>query len=322
MGFTPTETIWFNGALVPWHDAKVHVLAHGLHYGTGVFEGMRSYATPEGSAVFRLDAHMERLFRSAAAYELPIPYSLRDLTEATLEVVRVNKLANAYLRPIAFFDASTLSVWTKDSPVTVAIAGFPSGAYLAGGPEQGVRVMISSVRKFDSAAMPATAKACGQYINSARAVQEAQRKGFDEALLLNSRGDVAEGSGENIFVVKNGAIVTNDADASILMGVTRATILELARDLKIPTRVAPISVADVTSADELFFSGTAVEVTPIREVEGTTIGDGKPGPITRRLQETFYQVVRGERPEYRKWLAFADQQQFTIHDSQFTKVSL
>jgi branched-chain amino acid aminotransferase len=307
VGFTPTEKIWFNGQLVPWHDAKVHVLAHGLHYGTGVFEGMRSYETPEGSAVFRLDMHLERMFQSAAVYELEIPYSSQTLADATLDVVRVNKLGNAYLRPIAFFDANTLSVWTKDCPVTVAIAGFPLGEYLAGGPDQGVRVTISSVRKFPSNAMPATGKACGQYINSARAVQEAQRRGYDEAILLNQRGEVSEGSGENIFVVKNGTITTNDADADILMGVTRATMLELASDLSIPVRIAPLSIGDLIAADELFFSGTAVEVTPIREIDGHSVGDGKPGAITRRIQKTFDDAVHGRSPQYRKWLAFAHQ---------------
>ena len=306
MGFTPTESIWFNGRLVPWQEAKVHVLAHGLHYGTGVFEGMRCYRTVDGPAVFRLDAHLERFFQSAATYDLPIGYSVQQLTDATLDLIRANKLENAYLRPIAFFDASTLSVWTKDSPVTVAIAGFPTGAYLAGA-EKGVRVTVSPVRKFPSNAMPADAKACGQYINSARAVNEAQRRGFDEAILLNQRGEVSEGSGENIFLVKHGTIITNGVDADILMGITRDTMLQLARDLSIPTRVASITVADLTSADELFFSGTAVEVTPVREVDGTVIGDGTPGPITKRIQETFFAIVRGHRPEYRKWLAFANQ---------------
>ena len=307
MGFTPTEKIWFNGKLVNWADAKIHVLAHGLHYGTGVFEGMRCYKTAEGSAVFRLDAHLQRFYESAAMYELEIPYTRAQLAEATLDVVRVNKLENAYLRPIAFFDAGTLSVWTRECPVTVAIAGFPSGAYLAGGLEKGVRVTISSIRKYPSNAIPAAGKACGQYINSARAVQEAQRKGFDEAILLNQRGEVSEGSGENIFVVKNGTVITNGGDADILMGVTRDTMLQLAKDLGIQTRVDRITVDDLKNADELFFSGTAVEVTPIREIDGTTIGGGKPGPITKRIQETFFQAVRGELTQYRKWLAFAQQ---------------
>jgi branched-chain amino acid aminotransferase len=191
--------------------------------------------------------------------------------------------------------------------VTVAIAGFPTGAYHTGGPDHGVRVTISPIRKFDNSAMPAWAKACGQYINSARAVNEAQRRGFDEAILLNSHGMVAEGSGENLFVVKNGALITNDRDDAILMGVTRASILEIARDLGIPTEVSSIAVDDLLNADELFFSGTAVEVTPIRELDGKTIGDGKPGAVTRRIQRTFNEAVRGARAEYRKWLSFVGQ---------------
>ena len=307
MGFTPTDYIWFNGTLVPWADARVHVLAHGLHYGTGVFEGMRSYPTADGPAVFRLDAHLERFYASATLYDLEIPYDRAALYDATLEVIRANRLESAYVRPIAFFDAATLSVWTKECPITVAIAAFPTGQYHAGGPDHGVRVTVSPIRKFDNSAMPAWAKACGQYINSARAVNEAQRRGYDEAILLNAKGQVAEGSGENLFVVKRGMLVTNDKDDSILMGITRASILELARDLAIPTRVAPISVDDLLGADELFFTGTAVEVTPVREVDGTTIGDGKPGPTTRRLQQTFNEVVRGNRLEYRHWLAYTKQ---------------
>jgi len=217
-------------------------------------------------------------------------------------VVRANKLEAAYLRPIAFFDAATLSVWTKECPVTVAIAALPTGKYLANA-DAGVRVTVSPVRKFDNSAMPAWAKACGQYINSARAVNDAQRRGFDEALLLNSQGLVAEGSGENLFVVKDGAIVTNDKDASILMGVTRASILEIARDLGIPTKISPISVEDLMTADELFFTGTAVEVTAIREIDGHVVSGGNLGPVTRRIQDTFNQAVRRQLPQYRHWLA-------------------
>ena len=233
MGFTPTETIWFNGKLVPWNDAKVHVLAHGLQYGTGVFEGMKSYPTADGPAIFRLDAHLERFYKSAELYDIGDPLLAADaIAEASLEVVRANRLEASYLRPVAFFDAGTLSVWTAECPVTVAIAAVPTGKYLANA-DAGVRVTVSPIRKFDNSAIPAWAKACGQYINSARAVNDAQRRGFDEALLLNSQGLVAEGSGENLFVVKNGAIVTNDKDASILMGVTRASVLEIAKDLGI-----------------------------------------------------------------------------------------
>jgi branched-chain amino acid aminotransferase len=306
MGFTPTEKIWFNGKLVPWDEAKVHVLAHGLQYGTGVFEGMKSYPTADGPAIFRLDAHLERFYKSAELYDLTIPYTLTELTDASLEVVRVNKLEASYLRPVAFFDAGTLSVWTKECQVAVAIAAVPTGKYLANA-DDGVRVTISPIRKFDNSAIPAWAKACGQYINSARAVNDAQRRGFDEALLLNSQGLVAEGSGENLFVVKGGAVVTNDKDASILMGVTRASILEIAKDLGIDARVADISVEDVLGADELFFTGTAVEVTAIREVDGRMMSGGKPGPITRRIQDTFNQAVRGQLPQYRRWLSFVGQ---------------
>jgi branched-chain amino acid aminotransferase len=307
MGFTPTEKIWFNGKLVAWDDAKVHVLAHGLQYGTGVFEGMKSYPTADGPAIFRLDAHLERFYKSGELYDLTIPYPMQTLVDASLEVIRINKLEAAYMRPVAFFDAGTLSVWTKECPITVAIAAVPTAKYLANA-DAGVKVTVSPVRKFDNSAMPAWAKACGQYINSARAVNEAQRRGFDEALLLNSKGMVAEGSGENLFIVKNGAIKTNDRDASILMGVTRSSVLEIARDLGIESRVADISVDDLTNADELFFSGTAVEVTAIREVDGHVVGDGKPGPITRRIQDTFNQAVRGELPQYRRWLSFVRQE--------------
>jgi branched-chain amino acid aminotransferase len=307
MGFTKTDYIWFNGQLVPWAEATVHVLAHGLQYGTGVFEGMKSYPTADGPAIFRLDAHMERFYKSAELYDIGIPYAPAALSEASLEVVRANKLEASYLRPVAFFDAGTLSVWTKECPVTVAIAAVPTAKYHDAA-DSGLKVTISPIRKFDASAIPAWAKACGQYINSARAVNDAQRRGFDEALLLNSQGLVAEGSGENLFVVKQGAVVTNDKDASILMGVTRASILEIAKDLGIEARVAPISVEDVMGADELFFTGTAVEVTAIREVDGRVMSGGKPGPVTRRIQDTFNQAVRGELPQYRKWLSFIRQE--------------
>jgi branched-chain amino acid aminotransferase len=268
---------------------------------------MKSYPTAEGPAIFRLDAHLERLYKSAELYDLAIPYSLATLTDASLEVVRANKLEASYLRPVAFFDAATLSVWTKECPVTVAIAAVPTGKYLANA-DAGVRVTVSPIRKFDNSAMPAWAKACGQYINSARAVNDAQRRGFDEALLLNSQGLVAEGSGENLFLVKDGGIVTNDKDASILMGVTRASILEIARDLGIAARISPISVEDLMTADELFFTGTAVEVTAIREIDGHVVSGGKPGPVTRRIQDTFNQAVRGQLPQYRHWLTFVRQE--------------
>jgi branched-chain amino acid aminotransferase len=308
-GFTKTNVIWMNGKLVNWAEAQVHVTAHALQYGTGVFEGMRSYDTPDGPAIFRLDAHMRRFIDSAGFYELTMPYSFDQLCEASLEVVRANRLENAYLRPIAFFDSHTFSVWPKDCPVTVAIIGVPGRAYIQGGPEAGVRVTVSTVRRIDPSTLPPFVKACGHYTNSVRAVQEAIRRGYDEALLLNTRGDVAEGSGENLFVVKNGGVITNDVDASILLGVTRDAVLTIARDLNIPVTVRPISLHDVHTADELFFSGTAVEVTPIKEVDGRVFSEGKPGPITQRIQQVFFEAVHGKLPKYRSWLAYSGQAQ-------------
>ena len=308
-GFTKTDFIWMNGELVLWDQAQVHVTAHALQYGTGVFEGMRSYDTPDGPAIFRLELHLRRFLESAKFYEIEIPYSIENLSAASLEVIRANRLENAYLRPLAFFDSHTFSVWPKDCPVSVAVIAVPGRAYIQGGPEAGVRVTVSTVRRIDSSALPAFVKACGHYTNSVRAVQEAIRRGYDEALLLNSKGDVAEGSGENLFVVKNGTIITNDIDASILLGVTRDSVLQIARDLGLPVVVRPITLTDVQTADELFFSGTAVEVTPIKEVDGRVYGDGKPGPITKRIQQTFFDAVHGRLPQYRSWLSYLGQAQ-------------
>ena len=308
-GFTKTQFIWMNGRLVGWDEAQVHVTAHALQYGTGVFEGMRSYDTPEGAAIFRLEPHMRRFIDSAKFYELTIPYSLDDLSNASLEVIRRNQLDNAYIRPLAFFDSYTFSVWPKDCPVSVAIIAVPGRAYIQGGPEAGVRVTVSTVRRIDPSTLPPFVKACGHYTNSVRAVQEAIRRGYDEALLLNTKGDVAEGSGENLFVVKNGTLITNDVDASILLGVTRDAVLQIARDLGIPVVIRPISLTDVHTADELFFSGTAVEVTPIREVDGRVYGDGKPGPVTQKIQKTFFDAVHGRLPQYRNWLSYVGQLQ-------------
>jgi branched-chain amino acid aminotransferase len=304
-GFTTTEFIWMNGELVPWDGARVHITAHGLHYGTGVFEGMRSYDTADGPAIFRLDAHMRRLAASAEFYEIALPYSFEQLCAASLNVIRANGLENAYIRPLAFFDSRSFSVWPKDCPVSVAIIAIPGKPYIQGGPEHGVRVTVSTVRRIDSATLPPFVKACGHYTNSVRAVQEAIRRGFDEALLLNAKGDVAEGSGANLFVVKNGTLITNDLDASIVMGITRDSVLQIARDIGIPVAIRGLTMADLQTADEVFFSGTAVEITPIKDVDGHAVGDGKPGPVTQRLQKTFFDAVHGRLPQYRSWLTVA-----------------
>lgn len=300
--FTQTKYIWKDGALVPWDAAQTHVSAHALQYGTGVFEGMRAYETPDGAAIFRLDDHMRRLAVSAAAYELALPFSVEQLSGAALEVIRANNLTNAYIRPLAFFDSYSFAVWPKDCPVTVAIIAVPGRVYIDGA-DRGIRVMISSTRRIDASVLPPHVKACGQYTNSVRAVQEAMRKGFDEAILLNNKGDVAEGSGANVFVVKGGALITNDATASILPGITRDSVLRIAGDLGIPVDVRPISVADLRNADELFFCGTAVEVMPIRQVDDAVIGDGSPGQLTRRLRDAYQDAVHGLDSRYHDWLA-------------------
>ena len=301
--FTKAEFIWKNGELVRWDDAQTHVTAHGLHYGTGVFEGMRCYDTPGGPAIFRLDAHMVRFAASARFYELKLPYTFEQLCTASLDVIRANRLQNAYLRPLAYFDSHSFSVWPKDFPVSVTIIAVPGKPYIQGGPEHGVRVTVSTVRRIDASTLPPFVKACGHYTNSVRAVQEAIRRGFDEALLLNQKGDVAEGSGANLFVVRNGTLVTNDADAGIVFGITRDSVIKIARDAGVNVEIRPITLADLELADEIFFSGTAVEITPIKEVDGRIVGDGKPGPITRQLQEIFFDAVHGRRPEYRSWLS-------------------
>jgi len=301
--------IWYDGKLVPWREATTHVLTHSLHYGLAVFEGLRAYKTGAGTAIFRLKEHTERLFNSAHIFMMKMPYDRQTILEAQKEVVRANQLDACYVRPIAFYGSEKMGVSPKGAQVHVAIAAWPWGAYLgADGIEKGIRVKTSSYARHHINVTMCRAKFSGTYANSILANQEALEHGYDEALLLDVDGYVAEGSGENLFVVKNGTIVTNDKDECILMGVTRASVLELAADLGIGTRVAPISVEDVLGSDELFFSGTAVEVTPIRDVDGHTIGDGKPGPITRRIQETFNKAVRGQLPQYRRWLSFVRQE--------------
>ncbi len=303
--FIKSDFIWLNGKLVRWADATINVSAHALQYGTGVFEGMRSYETPDGPAIFRLDAHIRRLFMSASFYEIGIPFSFDQLCAASLDVVRANGLTNAYLRPLAFFDSYSFAVWPKDCPVSVAIIAVPGKPYFQGESNRGVRTTLSSVSRIDASTLPPFVKACGHYTNSVRAVQEAIRRGYDDAILLNSKGDVAEGSGANLFVVRDGTLITNDVDASIVMGITRDSVLTIARGLEIPVTVRPISTSDIALADELFFSGTAVEIMPITEVDGRTIGDGRPGMVTKRVQQMFFDAVYGRSDRYRDWLAYA-----------------
>jgi branched-chain amino acid aminotransferase len=227
------------------------------------------------------------------------------LCDAALDVLRANHLENAYFRPLAFFDSYSFSVWPKDCPVSVAIIAVPGRAYLQGGPEHGVRVTVSTVKRIESSTLPPHIKASGHYTNSVLAVQEAIRRGYDDALLFNAKGDISEGSGANLFIVRNGTLITNDLDASILPGITRDSVLHIARDLNLPITIRPMTLPDVQTADEVFFCGTAVEVTPIREVDGRIIGEGKPGPITQRIQRTFYDAVHGRLAQYKRWLTTA-----------------
>ena len=299
-----TKSIWWNGALIPHADAKVHILTHALHYGTGVFEGIRAYRGPDGLAVFRLREHIERLFASAAAYKIQMPLSVEQVIQGCLDIVRDNDLDECYLRPLAFVGEGPLGVYWRDNPTNIAVAAFPWGTYL--GPEaleKGIRVTISSWTRIHHSQFPTTAKGCGQYLNSVLAVRDAHEKGFDEALLLDRHGNVAEGSGENLFLLQDGRLHTPGLDSSILPGITRATVMELAEDFGIPVDIGSVTRGEVYTADEAFFTGTAAEVTPIREVDGHVIGSGGRGPITEKLQTAYLSTVRGGNPAKEKWLA-------------------
>ncbi|MFZ0634244.1 MAG: branched-chain amino acid transaminase [Candidatus Acidiferrales bacterium] len=303
MGFEQARWVWMNGSIVPWDQATFHVSSHALHYGSGVFEGIRCYDTVRGPAIFRLPEHLERLFNSAKFYDLKIPYTIEQLDAAICEVVRRNQFRGCYVRPICFYGSATLGVHPRNCPVQSAILAWPWDSFLkADGEHTGVRVCISPWRKFHSTMMPTTAKACGQYINSILAVQDAQRRGFDEALLLDKNESLAEGSGENLFVVKNGRIITNDSRHSILMGVTRDAVIQIARDLGVSVDARDLQMDDLTTADEAFFTGTAVEVAPIQELEGKPIGPVFPGPVTRQIRSVFRAASSGQDARYARWL--------------------
>jgi len=303
MPITAVEKIWMNGELVTWKDAKVHLLTHALHYGSGVFEGIRCYNTKKGPAVFRLKDHMQRLENSAKLYYMELPYTVEELSDATKKLIRANKIKECYIRPIAYRGYGEMGLNPLNSVVDVAIAVWPWGTYLGEeGVKKGIRVKISSYERINSNCIPPAAKATGQYINSILAKVEALKSGYDEALMLDQRGMVSEGPGENIFLVKNGMLYTPPAHASILPGITRDSIIQIAGDLKIPVCITDIDRGMLFTADELFFTGTAAEVTPIREVDGILIGN--PGPVTKKLQETFFKAVKGGAKKYEQWLDF------------------
>ncbi len=303
MSFAQSKWVWMNGDVVLWENATTHVSAHALHYGTGVFEGVRCYETASGPAVFRLDAHLDRLYASAETCGLPIPFSAGELAEAICQVVRRNGFRDCYIRPLCYFGSGSLGLNPRACPVEVAILAWPWETYLgAEGLEKGVSITVSPWRKFHSSMMPTKAKACGQYINSVLALRDALDRGYAEALLLDADGHLAEGSGENLFLVRGNQVITNDERHSILLGITRDSILRIARDLGFSVEVRTLSVPELLSAEEAFFTGTAAEVTPISAVDGTRIGAGIRGPVTHRIQQAFFAAAQGRDPSYVEWL--------------------
>ncbi len=297
--------IWFNGKTVPWDEANVHVLTHTLHYGLGAFEGIRAYKCSNGkSAVLKLAKHMERLYTSAHVAGIEIPYDMQTLCDAVMDLLRENGLDEAYIRPIAFIGAGQKGILPGDNTINVAIAVWPWGTYLGDDAiANGIRVKISSYTRMHVNSFMTKAKICGNYVNSVMARQEAADLGFDEAILLDSEGYVAEGSGENIFIVRNGILKTPPL-TSILEGITRKCVLDLADDESITVKEQRFTRDELYIADEAFFTGTAAEVTPIREVDGKKIGSGKPGEITKRLQERYFAVIKGEDEKFRHWLDY------------------
>ena len=296
--------IWFNGKLVPWRDANIHVLTHSLHYGMAVFEGVRAYKTAKGPAIFRLDEHTKRLFNSAKIFQMALPYSYQEVFDAQLEVVKSNQLSACYLRPIAWIGSEKLGISARSNSIHMSVAAWEWGAYLGeDGLNKGIRVKTSSYSRHHVNVSLVRAKASGYYINSILANQEVTVHGYDEALLLDTDGSVSEGSGENVFIVRDGVLYTPDL-ASCLAGITRDAIITIAHDLGIEVREKRITRDEMYCADEAFFTGTAAEVTPIRELDDRIIGEGKRGPVTEKIQTIFFDAVNGKNPHYSAWLTY------------------
>jgi branched-chain amino acid aminotransferase len=296
--------IWQDGRLVPWRDATTHVLTHSLHYGMSVFEGVRAYKTERGTAIFRLEDHTDRLFNSAHIFQMAMPYDKATINEAHKEVLRANNLEAGYLRPIAFYGSEKMGVSPKGAKVHVVVAAWPWGAYLGEeGLERGIRVKVSSYTRHHVNISMVRAKASGHYINSILANNEVTNEGYDEAMLLDPEGYVAEGAGENLFIVKKGKLYTPDL-TSCLEGITRATVLQIAGELGLSVQEKRITRDEVYCCDEAFFTGTAAEVTPIRELDGRQIGIGRRGPVTAEIQARYFDVVNGRSAEHDGWLAY------------------
>lgn len=294
--------IWFDGEFIPWRDANVHILTHTLHYGMGVFEGVRAYKTDSGTAIFQLQAHTDRLFESAKIMQMPIPYGKDELNAAQIDAVKLNKLDTAYLRPIVYYGSEGMGIRADNLSVHVAIAAWEWGAYLgADGLEKGIRIKTSSFTRHHVNISMCKAKANGHYINSMLALKEAVTDGYDEAMLLDNEGYVAEGSGENIFLVRDGVLYTPDL-TSALNGITRRSVVAIASEMGIDLVEKRITRDEVYIADEVFFTGTAAEVTPIREVDNRQIGSGSRGPVTEKIQSRFFDIVHGKVDAYQHWL--------------------
>ncbi len=306
VGIRALKKIWMDGQLVDWDDAKVHVLTHGLHYGYSIFEGIRSHDTPRGAAIFRLHEHIDRFFNSAKVYRMKLPYSMEEIEQACVDVVRANGVPTVYLRPVAFSGYGEMGLDPTKSPVQVAVGEWEWGAYLGQkGVESGVRATVSSWVRMDSRMLPPQAKCAANYANSALAKMEAVVGGYEEAILLNSQGMVAEGPGENIFRVKHEIVSTPPASSGILRGITRDTVIQFLRDEGLTFQRTDFTREELFTADELFYSGTAAGITPIREVDGRPIGTGD-YPIVRRLQRRYENAIHGGNPEYDAWLSYVD----------------
>jgi branched-chain amino acid aminotransferase len=297
------DLIWHNGELVAWEDAKIHVLTHGLHYGTSVFEGERAYETQRGTAIFRHRDHLERLLKSAELYYMPVPYGIDQLRAATHELIAANGLSECYIRPIVYRGYGQMGLYPLDAPVDVSIAVWPWGAYLGeAGKLQGVRAKVASWRRIPHDSLIPHAKASGQYLNSVLAKIESSKAGYEEAILLDARGFVSEGTGENIYALREGRLVTPPQTASILDGISRRSVIKIARDLGYEVVERDLARAELYLADEVFLSGTAAELVPVREVDDHPIGTGEPGPVTREIQRVFEDALHGRDPRYEEWL--------------------
>jgi branched-chain amino acid aminotransferase len=301
MPIPEVEKIWMNGGLVDWQDANVHLLTHALHYGTGVFEGIRAYDTKKGTHVFRLTDHMRRLHRSGRLYFMDLPYTVEELVQATKDVIKANGLESCYIRPIAYRGYGEMGLFPLEAPIDVAIAVWPWGTYLGDeGIRHGIRAKISSFQRIGPNMLPMAAKATGQYINSVLAKVEAVKGGYEEAILLDHNGKLSEGTGENLFLVKDGRIFTPPMACDVLEGITRDCVVNIARDEGIPIEEKVMVRSELYGADEVFLTGTAAEIVPIREVDDRLLGE--PGPVTRRIQEVFYSIIKAENDRYAHYL--------------------